>query len=74
MDDLTALVNQTFDKARTTLDLSSDEKLARHLGVSNVAIYRWRKGELSRPAKILIPLVAQYFQAIQTEDAPAGQG
>jgi DNA-binding transcriptional regulator YiaG len=61
--DLLTLVNQTLDHIRTEKQLTSDEALARHLDVSNVAVYRWRHGTLPKAARILLPLVAHHASA-----------
>lgn len=50
------LLNATRERYK----LSSDEKLARLLGVSDQAIYRWRRGQIDKSARILAVLARQY--------------
>jgi transcriptional regulator with XRE-family HTH domain len=52
-DDISALL----DEARQRHGLSSDEKLARLLGVSDQAIYRWRRGQIDKSARVLATLM-----------------
>jgi AraC-like DNA-binding protein len=49
------LVKQILDRIREENNLNSDDALAQHLHVSDTAIYRWRKGELHKSVKILLP-------------------
>lgn len=50
-------VKQLLDEVRERHGLSSDEKLAQFLGVSDQAIYRWRRGQINKSALILATLV-----------------
>ena len=68
MDDIVTIVNQTLDLVRQQQKITSDNALAKHLQVSDLAIYRWRNGELPKAARILIPLIIS--QREQTEAMP----
>lgn len=48
-----------LDATRKRYNLSSDEKLANLIGVSGQAIYRWRRGQVDRSARIIAALVRQ---------------
>ena len=52
-------VEKLLDQTRERHGLSSDEKLAHFLGVSDQAIYRWRRGQISKSALILAALVRE---------------
>lgn len=39
--------------------ITSDEKLAKRLGVSDQAIYRWRRGQIDRSARALATLAIE---------------
>lgn len=49
-------IKELLDEARKRLGITSDEKLARYLGVSDQAIYRWRRGRIDKSALILATL------------------
>lgn len=51
-----AEIGALLDAARAAQSLSSDEKLARWLGVSDQAIYRWRRGQIDRSARVMLTL------------------
>lgn len=53
IDDISALLDET----RQRHGLTSDEKLARLLGVSDQAIYRWRRGQIDKSARVLATLM-----------------
>lgn len=53
----TTTIKSLLDAARRRYQLSSDEKLARLLGVSDQAIYRWRRGQIDRSARALVTLM-----------------
>lgn len=53
----TDVIKNLLDAARKRYQLSSDEKLARLLGVSDQAIYRWRRGQIDRSARALVTLM-----------------
>lgn len=67
--ELIDIVNRTLDQVRAEQRISSDEALARYLGVSNVAVYRWRNGVLPKAARILLPLVTKQSFAPALSDA-----
>ena len=46
-----------LDQARQRHQLTSDDQLGRLLGVSGQAIYRWRRGQISKSARILATLM-----------------
>jgi transcriptional regulator with XRE-family HTH domain len=50
-------LEELLDRTRQLHGLSSDEKLAQFLGVSDQAIYRWRRGQINKSALILATLV-----------------
>lgn len=54
-DEIIQILNATRKRYR----LSSDQKLAQLLGVSHQAIYRWRRGQIDKSARILVTLVRQ---------------
>jgi transcriptional regulator with XRE-family HTH domain len=47
-------LNALLDAYRDRHGITSDEKLAKRLGVSDQAIYRWRRGEIASSALILL--------------------
>jgi transcriptional regulator with XRE-family HTH domain len=54
-ESLSALLN----RYRERHGITSDERLAAALGVSDVAIYRWRKGQINKSALILAALILE---------------
>ena len=58
------LVNALFDQIKTDLSLKSDSALARHIGVPDMYVYRWRKGEFATSLRVLAPLLVHYSPAI----------
>lgn len=58
------LVNQLFDQIKVEQDLKNDSALARHIGVPDMYIYRWRKGEFAPSFRILAPLLVHYSSVI----------
>jgi transcriptional regulator with XRE-family HTH domain len=52
----TAEIERLLDATRERYGLTSDEKLAHLLGVSDQAIYRWRRGQIDKSARILATL------------------
>lgn len=54
-DDIVQLLNAT----RERYGLTSDEKLAQLLGVSDQAIYRWRRGQIDKSARIFATLARE---------------
>lgn len=57
-EEIVHLLNTTRERHGIT----SDEKLARYLGVSDQSIYRWRRGQIDKSARILVTLVRQILQ------------
>ena len=57
-----ALVNQLLDEVRLQKNLTSEAALADHFGVSVLALYRWRCGQLPKAALVLIPLLLKREQ------------
>lgn len=60
----TSEIEQLLDATRARYNLSSDEKLARLLGVSGQAIYRWRRGEIDKSARILATLARDHVDLV----------
>jgi transcriptional regulator with XRE-family HTH domain len=58
-DDIVRLLDATRAKHR----LTNDDQLGRLLGVSGQAIYRWRRGQISRSARILATLMRENEQS-----------
>lgn len=52
-----------LDTTRQRHGITSDEKLAHYLGVSDQAIYRWRRGKIDKSARILVALTRQILQS-----------
>lgn len=52
-------IQQLLDKTRERHGITSDEKLARLLGVSDQAIYRWRRGQIDKSARVLATLMRE---------------
>ena len=67
------LVNTLFDHIKEQNALTSDEALARHIGVPGMYIWRWRRGEYSASTKILLPLVALYGTPAHSEPRQIAQ-
>jgi transcriptional regulator with XRE-family HTH domain len=55
-------VVEILNTVRERQGITSDEKLARYLGVSDQAIYRWRRGQIDKSARILVTLTRQLLQ------------
>lgn len=49
-------INALLDAYRERHNITSDEKLAARLGVSDQAIYRWRRLEIAPSALILLAM------------------
>jgi transcriptional regulator with XRE-family HTH domain len=56
----TVEIEQLLDATRERYGLTSDEKLAHLLGVSDQAIYRWRRGQIDKSARILATLAREH--------------
>lgn len=54
------LINNAFDYIKTQNNLRSEAALARHLGVNDMAIRRWRRGEISPSLRIVGPVLIDY--------------
>lgn len=54
------LINNAFDHIKTQNNLRSEAALARHLGVNDMAIRRWRRGEISPSLRIIGPVLIDY--------------
>ena len=55
----TQAIVELLDTTRERHGISSDEKLAQLLGVSGQAIYRWRRGQIDKSARIMLTLAKQ---------------
>lgn len=55
-----AEIERLLDATRERYGLTSDEKLAHLLGVSDQAIYRWRRGQIDKSARILATLARDH--------------
>lgn len=58
------LVNALFDQIKADHDLKSDSALARHIGVPDMYVYRWRRGEFAISLRVLAPLLVHYSPVI----------
>lgn len=71
MDTIT-LINSLFDHIKEQHNLPSDSALARHIGVPDMYIWRWRRGEFGTSTDVLAPLLITYGPTIpQSNLAPA---
>lgn len=59
------LINTLFDQIKQQQQLRSDAALARYLGVNDMAIRRWRRGEISPSLRIIGPLLVDYAHVIK---------
>lgn len=66
---ITDLINQTFDQIKQREKLRSEAALARYIGVNNMAIRRWRRGEISPSLRVLGPLLVNYADVIKVKIA-----
>jgi ribosome-binding protein aMBF1 (putative translation factor) len=60
------LLNTILDTIRQEHGLTSDEALRQHLKVSDLTIYRWRRGEMGKSARVLIPLIVKHVEQTLT--------
>jgi|GEM_PF-5043376 len=58
----TELLNTVLNTIRAEHNLRSDEALRQHIGVSDLTIYRWRRGEMGKSARKLIPLILEHVE------------
>jgi hypothetical protein len=54
------LVNQLLDTIKEQHQLPSEAALARHIGVSAMYIWRWRRGQYGTSTSVLLPLSLHY--------------
>ena len=54
---------EILNSVRARHGITSDEKLAQMLGVSDMAIYRCRRGQIDRAARIMVTLARQITSA-----------
>lgn len=59
------LINTLFDQIKVKNNLRSDAALARHIGVNDMAIHRWRRGEISPSLRVIGPLLVDYADVIK---------
>lgn len=69
--DPTQLINGLFDRLKEQHGLRSDSALARHIGVPDMYIHRWRRGEFSTSTRILAPLLVHYDPVIAPAEIAA---
>lgn len=68
---LVATINALFDAIKRDHHLTSESALARHLSqttgiqITDMAIYRWRKGEYPKGLEVLGPQLVLYADAIR---------
>lgn len=67
----TSLVNTLFDHLKAKHNLSSDSALARHMGVPDMYIWRWRRGEFGTSLRVLAPLLVDYGSVINQAEIAA---
>ncbi len=65
-------IDRILDATRIHYGIRSDEKLAQFLGVSDQAIYRWRRGEIAKSARVLVALMRMpnITKCLESETAP----
>jgi transcriptional regulator with XRE-family HTH domain len=51
-----SLVNQILDQLANAEGLTTERELARRIGVTEMSIFRWRRGEIGKAARLLLPL------------------
>ena len=56
-------IAELLDAYRARHGITSDEKLAACLGVSNQAIYRWRRGQIDRSARVILAVARELSMA-----------
>jgi hypothetical protein len=65
------IIRQLLTDLKTEHGFTSDEQLAKHLDVSTVALWRWRRGDLDKSTRVLVPILWQRAAAAETEPATA---
>lgn len=65
-DPVVNAINIILDHIRSTENISSDEKLARKYDVSDMSIYRWRRGIVDKSTKILVTAALNYARDTPT--------
>jgi hypothetical protein len=68
-----ALINNLFDHIKEQHALPSDSALARHIGVPDMYIWRWRRGEFGTSTDVLAPLLITYGPTIPRSDLTPAQ-
>ena len=68
--DATVIVNTLMRRIKDREGLT-DEKLAERLGIDRATLYRWRKGDIGKPATILIPLILEEQRTAEVEQVAA---
>ncbi len=54
-------INDILDRIRVEAQVTSDVALAEKLGVTDVTIYRWRKGlQISKSTRVLLPYAVKF--------------
>ncbi len=54
-------INDILDRIRAEAQVTSDVALAERLGVTDVTIYRWRKGlQIAKSTRVLLPYAVKY--------------
>lgn len=67
----TEMINALFDAIKIQNNLTSDSALARHMGVHDMAIWRWRRGEFGTSLKVIGPLLVDYAETIKATQIAA---
>lgn len=65
VNETVVLINTLFDQIKAKHSLSSDSALARHIGVNDMAIWRWRRGEFGVSMRVIGPLLVDYAESIR---------
>jgi DNA-binding transcriptional regulator YiaG len=55
-------VNQVLDDLKQEHGFSTEMQLARYLNVSDMTIYRWRRGEFGKIGLALVPVIYAHAQ------------
>lgn len=65
------LINVLFDQLKERYALTSDAALARHIGVHDMNIMRWRRGEFGTSLKVLAPLLVSHSETLKASQIHA---